>query len=91
MWQHLILLHCWLQDVLLIENDVNTAPFSPAVHECVPPLPWAVSEADVADPTREDLRDRVICSVDPPGCMDIDDALHVRWEEGLRRVLGVGC
>jgi exosome complex exonuclease DIS3/RRP44 len=66
------------QDVLLIENDINTAPFSPAVHECVPPLPWAVTEADIADPNREDLRDRCICSVDPLGCMDIDDALHAR-------------
>ncbi|KAF8058848.1 RRP44A [Scenedesmus sp. PABB004] len=65
-------------DVLLIENDINTAPFSPAVHECVPPLPWAVTEADVADPNREDLRHLCVCSVDPPGCMDIDDALHVR-------------
>eukprot|EP00775_Hariotina_reticulata_P011972 gene11972-12115_t len=65
-------------DVLLIENDINTAPFSPAVHECVPPLPWAVSEADIADPHREDLRHLCICSVDPPGCKDIDDALHVR-------------
>jgi exosome complex exonuclease DIS3/RRP44 len=36
----------------LIENDINTSPFSPAVHECVPPLPWAVTEADVAEPNR---------------------------------------
>ena len=27
---------------------------------------------------REDLRHLPICSVDPPGCKDIDDALHVR-------------
>lgn len=27
---------------------------------------------------REDLRHLPICSVDPPGCRDIDDALHVR-------------
>lgn len=38
--------------VLLIENDINTNPFTPAVHACVPPLPWSVSEADVADPSR---------------------------------------
>jgi hypothetical protein len=25
---------------------------------------------------RLDLRDIAICSVDPPGCTDIDDALH---------------
>lgn len=27
---------------------------------------------------REDLLHLAICSVDPPGCKDIDDALHVR-------------
>ena len=27
---------------------------------------------------REDLRHLPICSVDPPGCQDIDDALHAR-------------
>lgn len=32
---------------------------------------------------REDLRALNVCSVDPPGCKDIDDALHcVRIEEG---------
>ena len=41
----------WRQ-VLLLENDINTTPFSPAVHACVPPLPWAVTAADVADPNR---------------------------------------
>ena len=25
---------------------------------------------------REDLRHLPVCSVDPPGCKDIDDALH---------------
>ncbi|KAK9825185.1 hypothetical protein WJX81_004330 [Elliptochloris bilobata] len=65
-------------EVLLLENDINTAPFSPAVHACVPPLPWAVTPADIADPNREDLRHLVVCSVDPPGCKDIDDALHAR-------------
>lgn len=27
---------------------------------------------------REDLRHLSVCSVDPPGCTDIDDALHYR-------------
>ncbi|KAL4256638.1 hypothetical protein AB1N83_008445 [Pleurotus pulmonarius] len=27
---------------------------------------------------RGDLRDMIICSIDPPGCQDIDDALHPR-------------
>ena len=115
--------------VLLIENDINTNPFTQAVHACVPPLPWSVGEADLADPNRwapllggglaalaasgawgrrcgqalcgrcagcsgpgccsaltvprcalcrADLRHLAVCSVDPPGCKDIDDALHVR-------------
>ena len=76
-------------EVLLIENDINTNPFSPAVHACVPPLPWKVTENDLLDPNRRDLRHLPICSVDPPGCKDIDDALHVRrlpngnWELGV--------
>lgn len=65
-------------EVLLIENDINTNPFTPAVHACVPPLPWAVTDAELADPSRADLRHLAVCSVDPPGCKDIDDALHVR-------------
>jgi len=44
----------------------------------VPPLPWSVGEADLADPNRQDFRHLPICSVDPPGCKDIDDALHIR-------------
>lgn len=64
--------------MVLVEHDINTAPFTPAVHACVPPLPWAVTEADIADPHREDLRGITVCSVDPPGCKDIDDALHAR-------------
>ncbi|KAF5016803.1 hypothetical protein F66182_11394 [Fusarium sp. NRRL 66182] len=27
---------------------------------------------------RRDLRDLLVCSIDPPGCQDIDDALHAR-------------
>jgi exosome complex exonuclease DIS3/RRP44 len=99
-------------EVLIHENDINTAPFSEAVHACVPPLPWAVDErrdlaaaaggggADAAAaaaaaagrppaPAREDLRHLDVCSVDPPGCVDIDDALHCRVisEAGKRPVV----
>ncbi|KAK9849652.1 hypothetical protein WJX84_007532, partial [Apatococcus fuscideae] len=63
-------------EVLLIENDINTSPFTPGVHACVPPLPWSIQKSDW--PGREDFRELPICSVDPPGCRDIDDALHVR-------------
>lgn len=76
-------------EVLLLENDINTAPFTPAVHACVPPLPWALGEAEAADPARADLRHLPVCSVDPPGCKDIDDALHVRRLAGGNLELGV--
>ncbi|CAN0508354.1 unnamed protein product, partial [Scytosiphon promiscuus] len=36
---------------------------------------WRVQESDVAG--RRDLRRERAMSVDPPGCQDIDDAMHV--------------
>ncbi|XP_073149345.1 exosome complex exonuclease RRP44 homolog A [Henckelia pumila] len=63
-------------EVVLIENDVDARPFSYQVLACLPPLPWSVSAEDVGNPIRMDLRDLRVFSVDPPGCRDIDDALH---------------
>nr|CAB3502140.1 unnamed protein product [Digitaria exilis] len=62
--------------VVLIENDINTRPFSTQVLACLPPLPWTLSSEDLANPNRQDLRHVRVFSVDPPGCRDIDDALH---------------
>ncbi|KAG5035980.1 hypothetical protein JHK87_010890 [Glycine soja] len=63
-------------EVVLIENDINTRPFSSQVLACLPPLPWVVSSEDLSNPIRKDLRHLRVFSVDPPGCKDIDDALH---------------
>lgn len=38
---------------------------------------------------REDLRHLDICSVDPPGCTDIDDALHCMRLKNGRYEVGV--
>ncbi|PIA46664.1 hypothetical protein AQUCO_01500303v1 [Aquilegia coerulea] len=62
--------------VVLIENDINSRPFSTQVLACLPPLPWSVSTEDLMNPNRQDLRQLRVFSVDPPGCRDIDDALH---------------
>ncbi|KAF9618769.1 hypothetical protein IFM89_002464 [Coptis chinensis] len=62
--------------VVLIENDINSRPFSAQVLACLPPIPWSVSSEDLMNPIRQDLRDLRVFSVDPPGCRDIDDALH---------------
>nr|XP_018628165.1 exosome complex exonuclease RRP44 homolog A isoform X2 [Nicotiana tomentosiformis] len=63
-------------EVVLIENDIDARPFSVQVLACLPPLPWSVSSQDLTNPIRQDLRHLRVCSVDPPGCRDIDDALH---------------
>ena len=63
-------------EVLLMENDINTRPFSQEVLACLPPLPWAMPPQDLSSSQREDLRPLRCFSVDPPGCRDIDDALH---------------
>ena len=63
-------------EALLLEHNVDDQPFASGVLACVPPLPWNVVESDLKN--REDLREWTICSVDPPGCKDIDDALSIR-------------
>uniref|UniRef100_A0A8C7IHW2 Exosome complex exonuclease RRP44 n=1 Tax=Oncorhynchus kisutch TaxID=8019 RepID=A0A8C7IHW2_ONCKI len=63
-------------EVLLLEHDVPHQDFSQAVLSFLPKMPWNITEEDMA--VREDLRNLTVCSVDPPGCTDIDDALHCR-------------
>ncbi len=63
-------------EVLLIEHDVPHLAFSQAVLADLPQLPWSITNKDLE--IREDLRHLDICSVDPPGCTDIDDALHCK-------------
>lgn len=62
--------------VILMENDVPHYDFSQAVYDCLPKGQWEVEASEVA--RRLDLRHLPICSVDPLGCRDIDDALHWR-------------
>jgi len=63
-------------EVLLLEHDIPHSGFSEAVMDCLPSLPWVITPKDEAE--RVDCRHLDICSVDPPGCTDIDDALHAR-------------
>ncbi|GAA5973225.1 hypothetical protein JCM11641_006332 [Rhodosporidiobolus odoratus] len=69
---------------LLEEWEVPYRPFSAAILGCLPEEGegWVVPPKE-DDPkgvwrNREDLRDEIICSIDPPGCTDIDDALHAK-------------
>ncbi|CAA7262309.1 unnamed protein product [Cyclocybe aegerita] len=71
------------QESLLLEFEVPYRPFGKAILDCLPPEgeQWVVppkSETSKEWKDREDLRDLLICSIDPPACQDIDDALHAR-------------
>lgn len=58
-----------MPQVVLIENDINSRPFSSQVLACLPLLPWSVSSGDLANPVRQDLRHLRVFSVDPPGVL----------------------
>uniref|UniRef100_A0A1B0GDI2 Uncharacterized protein n=1 Tax=Glossina morsitans morsitans TaxID=37546 RepID=A0A1B0GDI2_GLOMM len=60
------------KDVILLEHDVPHSKFSEEVLNCLPKMRWIITPEDYA------ARDINIRSVDPPGCTDIDDALHCR-------------
>jgi exosome complex exonuclease DIS3/RRP44 len=69
-------------EALLLEYDVQYRPFPKTVLDCLPKEghDWKVP-ACTEDPgwrDRRDLRDLQICSIDPVGCQDIDDALHAK-------------
>ena len=63
-------------NMILHEFNVDQRPFSQKVLDCLPKegKNWQISAAEEA--RRWDLRHVDVCSVDPPGCKDIDDALH---------------
>ncbi|XP_044540905.1 exosome complex exonuclease RRP44-like [Gracilinanus agilis] len=73
--------------VLLLEHDIPHQPFSQAVLSFLPKMPWNITEEDMKN--REDLRHLCVCSVDPPKCTDIDDALHYRELENGHLEVGV--
>ena len=77
--------------MLLHEFEVPHEAFSASVLACLPPPGWSIAaDQGIADSLgqgggggREDLRRLPVVSIDPPGCKDIDDALHcVRLPNG---------
>ncbi|KAI0982858.1 hypothetical protein GJ496_006504 [Pomphorhynchus laevis] len=62
--------------VLLLEHEIAHYPFSIDVQKSLPSSDFKISDVDLSD--KVDLRSDNIClfSIDPPGCTDIDDALH---------------
>ncbi|KAI3651168.1 hypothetical protein MP228_004649 [Amoeboaphelidium protococcarum] len=74
---------------LLHEHDVRYQVFSNQILSELPAdgANFKIPEQEYS--VRRDLRSLNICSIDPPGCTDIDDALHCRklsdnlWECGV--------
>ncbi|WLF79340.1 exosome catalytic subunit dis3 [Lodderomyces elongisporus] len=71
-------------EALLLEHDVEYRPFSKNVLDCLPKegdnwvVPDITNTTDKQLQKRVDLRDKLVCSIDPPNCVDIDDALHAQ-------------
>lgn len=69
-------------EALLLEYDVQYRPFPKTVLDCLPAEGhnWKVPalKSDPGWVGRKDLRELLVCSIDPPNCQDIDDALHAR-------------
>lgn len=61
-------------EVLLHEHNIPCDPFPAKVLACLPPEDYKIDIEN--SPGREDLRHLPVLSIDPPGCKDIDDALH---------------
>ena len=59
-------------EVLLQEHKIPHEPFPAKVLACLPPTDYKIE----VTPDRADLRHIPVLSIDPPGCKDIDDALH---------------
>ena len=80
-------------EALLLEWDVQYRPFPKTVLDCLPKEghDWRVPESkdDAGWRDRQDLRELLICSIDPIGCQDIDDALHARRLDNGNLEVGV--
>lgn len=76
-------------DAILFEFNIETVSFSQRVLDCLPNESEYPALCASEAKKRWDIRDYNVCSVDPPGCKDIDDALHCRevdantWEAGV--------
>lgn len=65
-----------LCQVILLEHEIPHESFSGKVLACLPPEDWNITPENSKG--RKDLRHLPVLSIDPPGCKDIDDALHAR-------------
>ena len=63
-------------EIILYEHNVDINPFSKKIIDSMPNEDVEFKCPPEELKKRMDLREKPICSIDPPGCKDIDDALH---------------
>ncbi|GIQ85348.1 LOW QUALITY PROTEIN: hypothetical protein KIPB_006998, partial [Kipferlia bialata] len=67
-------------EVILREHQIRHFGLTnPLLLSELPEMPWNPDYVETQNGRRRDLREEQICSVDPPGCKDIDDALHFKY------------
>ncbi|MCQ2818446.1 MAG: ribonuclease catalytic domain-containing protein, partial [archaeon] len=73
----------------IYEHNVDSNPFSQKIINSMPKedVEFKCEEEELKK--RMDLRYLNVCSIDPPGCKDIDDALHSRILENGNLEVGV--
>lgn len=74
-------------EVILLEHQIAHESFSKNVLRELPEEKWTIPESEFK--LRQDFRNLDVCSIDPPGCTDIDDALHCRFLESGNIEVGV--
>ena len=63
-------------EIILYEHNVDINPFSKKIIDSMPNEDVEFKCPPEELKKRMDLREKPVCSIDPPGCKDIDDALH---------------
>ena len=63
-------------EIILYEHNVDINPFSKKIIDSMPREDIEFHCPPEELKKRMDLRKKPVCSIDPPGCKDIDDALH---------------
>jgi exosome complex exonuclease DIS3/RRP44 len=76
-------------EIILYEHDINANPFSQKIINSMPREDIELKLDAEELERRADLRHICVCSIDPPGCRDIDDALHCRVLDNGNLQVGV--
>ena len=76
-------------EIILYEHNVDINPFSKKIIDSMPDENVEFKCPPEELKKRLDLRKKPVCSIDPPGCKDIDDALHAEILPNGNYELGV--